>query len=179
MGLLPRFNVEFGKSSFVVYDTTCKYDSCGNEGGYGTPNESLNQATSASVKITIPGVDLPVTIDLFPYLPDSNGTGYEIFYDDLDISEIPPGEWKMEYTVGFSTGTSYTKETWFLNTCPIDCCLAERVKKIDINCGGEYDAETFRLINLLEGAKTNHKFCDYDKAHKLALDVYNRCQCGC
>lgn len=179
MSLSPRFNVEFGKSSFIMYDTTCVYDSCGNEGGYGTPNKSVNQATAATVEVTIPGEENPVIIDLFPYFPNSNGTGFEIFYDDLNVNTIAPGEWKMKYTVTFADGSTNEVENWFLNTCPIECCLAERVKKIDIKCGGEYDEETFRLISLLEGAIANHGFCDYDKAHKLALDVYNRCQCGC
>jgi hypothetical protein len=179
MSLSPRFNIEFGKSSFVIYDTTCIYDSCGNETGYGTPNKSVSQAVSATVEITIPGETTPIIINLFPYLPNSNGTGYEIFFDDLNLTDIPPGEWKMKYIITFADASVNQVENWFLNTCPIECCLAERVKKIDINCGGEYDAETFRLISLLEGAVANHNNCDYEKAHKLALDVYNRCQCGC
>jgi hypothetical protein len=179
MSLSPRFNIEFGKSSFVIYDTTCVYDSCSNETGYGTPNKSVSQAVSATVDVYIPGETVPVTIDLFPYLPNSNGTGFEIFYDDLKVSTIAPGEWKMKYTITFSDSSVNEVENWFLNTCPIDCCLADRVKKIDIKCGGEYDAETFMLISLLEGAVASHRACDYDKAHKLALNVYNRCKCGC
>ena len=179
MSLSPRFNIEFGKSSFVIYDTTCSYDACSSKGGYGSPNKTIEEATAAVLEVTIPGEENPVIIDLFPYLPNSNGTGYEIFYDDLSISTIPPGEWKMKYIITFDDESTAEVESWFLNTCPIDCCLADRVKRIDINCGGEYDEETFRLISLLDGAKANHGFCDYDKAHKLALDVYNRCQCGC
>lgn len=181
MSLSPtiRFNIEFGKSSLVVYDTTCIYDACSNEGGYGTPNKAVADAVSATLEITIPGEDTPVIINIYPYLPNSNGTGYEITYDDLNLSTFPPGEWKMKYVITFSDESISSVENWFLNTCPIDCCLAERVKKIDIKCGGEYDEETFRLISLLEGAVANHSYCDYDKAHKIALDVYNRCQCGC
>jgi hypothetical protein len=179
MSLSPRFNIEFGKSSFVVYDTTCIYDSCSNEGGYGTPNKSISQATAATLTITIPGEETPVIVDVFPYLPSSTGSGFEITYDDLDVSTIAPGEWKMKYTITFDDESTNEVENWYLNTCPIDCCLAERVKKIDPKCGGEYDEETFRLISLLDGAKANHSYCDYDKAHKLALEVYNRCQCGC
>lgn len=179
MGLAPRINAQFGKSSLVVYDTTCSYDSCENETGYGVPNEKVSDAISATVEITVPGIATPVVVDVFPYLPNDTGVGYEIFYDDLNISSIPPGEWKIKYTVGFPNSISYIKECWFLNTCPIDCCLAERVKAIDIKCGGEYDAETFRLISLLEGAKCNHSKCDYEKAHKMALYIYNTCNCGC
>lgn len=179
MGLSPRINVEFGKTSLVVYDTTCKYDSCENEGGYGSPNETVSSATSATVEITIPGVTTPVVIDVFPYLPNDTGVGFEIDYADLNISSIPPGEWKVKYTVGFPGSVFYEKQCWFLNTCPIDCCLAERVKKIDIKCGGEYDEETYRLINLLEGAKCLHAKCDYEKAHKVALYVNTVCDCGC
>lgn len=179
MGLAPRINVEFGKTSLVVYDTTCKYDACANTTGHGAPNESISSAISATVEIAIPGITTPVIIDVYPYLPNSNGVGFEIDYVDLNINSIPPGEWNVKYTINYPGNISYTKGCWFLNTCPIDCCLAERVKKIDVKCGGEYDAETFRLISLLNGAIQNHCSCDYEKAHKLALYVYNRCECGC
>ncbi len=179
MGLSPRINAIFGKSSVVVYDTTCVYDLETNDTGYGAPNEEAGDATSATVEFTIPGVEDPVVIDVYPYLPNDTGVGYEIFFDDLNINTIPPGEWKLKYTITFPGDVSYVTECWFLNTCPIDCCLAERVKAIDVKCGGDYDAETFRLISLLDGAKANHANCDYEKAHKMALYINKFCNCGC
>ena len=181
MSLKPRINVEFGLTTLVVYDTTCKYDSCANVGGYGTPNELTSTATAATVEITIPDVATPVIIDVFPYLPNSTGVGFEIDLEDLGVTEIVPGEWKFKYSVSFSTDTTYEKECWFLNTCPIDKCLAGRVLKIDTDCScsNDYDNETFRLINLLKGAKEIHCTGDYTKAHKVAISVYNTCNCDC
>jgi len=179
MALGLRINAEFSKTGVIVYDTTCKYDSCANKTGYGAPNETAAAAISATVEITIPGVTTPVVVTVSPYLPNENGVGFEIDYVDLNISEIPPGEWHFKYTVNYAGGVSYVKECWFLNTCPIDCCLAERVKKINVTCGGECDAETFRLISLLKGAIQNHCSCDYGKAHNIATYVYEKCKCGC
>lgn len=180
MSLKTRLNVEFGLSAIVVYDTTCKYDSCSNTGGWGTPNEETTAATNAVVEITIPDVLTPVTIDLYPHFPNSTGLGFEIDLADLGVTEIVPGEWLFNYKVSFDGGATYTtKECWFLNTCPIDRCIASRVLKTD-TCGcSDYDDLTFKLRNLLQGAKEIHCTGDYTKAHKIATYVYSTCNCDC
>jgi len=169
-----RFNIEFGKDSLVVYDTACVYGSCSNETGYGTPNFSASSAVSASLTVTIPGVVAPVFINVFPYLPNDDGTGYEITYADLGISEAPVGEWDFEYEVIFPGG-DLSKTCMFLNTCAVDCCLAERVKKIDPRCGGVYDKLTNRMILMVEGALSNHACCAYDKADEIIKEVFTLC----
>lgn len=180
MGLKNRINVEFGLDTLVIYDTTCKYDSCSNTGGFGSPNEEVADATDALVEITIPDVVTPVVIDVYPYLPNNTGLGFEVDLDDLGVTEIVPGEWHFKYKVSFDGGATFKeKECWFLNTCPIDRCLAQRVLKTDTCESSDYDNLTFKLRNLLQGAKEIHCTGDYSKAHKIAVYVYKTCNCDC
>jgi hypothetical protein len=174
MALELRFNIEFGKDSLIVYDTTCTYESCSNETGYNSPNEVASTATAATLEITVPGTDATQLIDLYPYLPNDDGTGYEIFFEDLSLPEAPVGEWNFTYEVVFP-GNTYSKSCMFLNTCPVDHCLAERVKKIDPACGGIYDKFTNRMILMAEGAISNHACCNYDIADEIIKKVYKMC----
>jgi len=169
-----RFNIEFGKESLVVYDTACIYDSCSNETGYGTPNFPASAATAATLTVTIPGVVTPVVINVFPTLPNETGIGYEITYAMLGISEAPVGEWDFTYTVNFPSGP-ITKSCMFLNTCAVDCCIAERVKKIDVNCGGIFDKNTNRMILMVQGALDNHACCLHDRADEIIKEVFALC----
>ena len=180
-----RFNIEYGKDSLVVYDTACIYDSCSNETGYGAPNFAASAATSATLTITIPGVVTPVIVNVYPTLPNETGVGFEITYASLGILDAPVGEWDFEYTVTFP-GSKLTKSCMFLNTCAVDCCLAERIKKIDVKCGGIYDKLTNRMVLMMEGALANHACCLYDQADEIIKEVYTLCTgsdceatCGC
>ena len=169
-----RFNIEFGKEALVVYDTACIYDSCSNETGYGTPNYSASSATSATLTITVPGITTPIVVSVFPTLPNETGVGLEITYASLGLAEVPVGEWDFTYIVNFP-GDTLSKSCMFLNTCAVDCCIAERVKKIDVKCGGIYDKFTNRMILMLQGALDNHACCLYERADEIINEVFTLC----
>lgn len=178
MALNVRQNVVIGKASAVVYDTTCQFDSGYNEGGYGGPNPSINNFVSAIVEFTPPGGTTPYDpVDVYPFLPNTDGTGFEVTITDLNISEFAIGVWTIKYTITDSSGNEYSAECKVLNSCPVHCCIDEKVKSVDPLCEPDKFNEISRLERLLESAEAAACSGDYDEADKIINYVNEQCNC--
>lgn len=182
MSLQIRQNIIIGKSSLVVYDTTCTYDSGHNENGYGGPNPTVDlfTFTAAVVNIYTPGSTTPILVDVYPYLPNLNGDGLEIdMIDDLSLSSMPIGVWKSVYTITDSSGNEYTSTCYGFNTCPVDCCIDEKVNSVDPLCNPDKFAEIAHLERMLSSAKS--AFCkgQHDEAETILNYVNEQCNCCC
>ena len=180
MSLNPRINVAFGGSSLVVYDTTCSFDSGYNEGGYNVANASPVDAASATIDITAPGEVTPITIDVYPSLPNATGIGFEITLADLaPLASIGYGEWIFKYTITFNDGTVFTKQCYFLNTIPVQCCIDGKMNAIDPICEPDKFAKLADLQTMLQSAVSAHCVGKYTKAQEILNYVNEQCNCCC
>lgn len=182
MALILRQNTVIGKASAVVYDTTCQFDSGYNESGYGGPNASpdLGAFVSATVEFTEPGSDTALpAIDVFPYLPNTSGAGFEITIADLGISEFAIGVWTVLYTATDALGNVYTTECKSFNTSPVQCCIDGKLKAIDPICEQEEFLKASHLERMLNAA--NSAFCkgEYSKADDILSYVNEQCNSCC
>lgn len=181
MALKLRQNVEFGKTSLVVYDTTCTFNSGYNESGYGGPNPEPDgfQITMANVSITPRGASEPVVIDVFPILPNTEGAGIEINMEDLGLSEMPVGVWTVKYTITLADSSTVETECKFLNDCSVQCCIDQKTKSIDPLCDIEKFNYVSHLASMLKSANSAHCAGEYDKANDIIDYVNETCNCCC
>lgn len=181
MAFVLRLNVEFGKSSLVVYDTTCVFDSGYNPGGYNGPNVvfDLNNIVAAEVQITPRGATTPIVIDVYPFLPSNEGNGYEIPIADLNLTEMPVGEWLVKYKITLLDTSTYEAECYFLNDCPVQCCIDSKTKSIDPLCDINDFIEIAHLNNMLKSAWSAHNSGEYSKANTIIDYVNEQCNCSC
>lgn len=183
MALELQIGVEADSQSMVVYDATCAYSTPENEGGWGAPNSTVNNIISAIVSIWYPSNDTDQAdhvIDVYPYLPNPEGTGFRITVEDHLISPIIDGLYRIEYTVTDEDGNEYTANCVPLFTNQVICCLQKRLHKIDIdNCDLEYDKETVRLNSLYDAMLAAYCEGDLCKVNRILRFLLQKCECCC
>lgn len=183
MALNIRQNVVIGKGSAVVYDTTCTFDSGYNEGGYGGPNPSPEipgTFLTAIVEFTPPGSDTAYpAVDVFPFLPDASGAGFEVTIADLGISEFAVGVWTVKYTNTDVLGNTYEAECKVLNSSPVHCCIDGKLKSLDPLCDADKLEKVAHLERMLKSAEAAACKGEYAKADDIITYVNEQCDCCC
>lgn len=134
-----------------------------NTGGWGTPNATLAQATSAILTITDPN-NVIYIVNLFDNaLPSSN----KDFYYDIPTTDITDtiidGKWTFLYTV-VANAVTYTKTKYSLFFCNSECCVSQMLADLDLeDCGCNC-----KDVN----------YDDYIKAWTFLQSLKNAAKCG-
>ena len=99
----------------IFNETSGVYNGATNPGGWGGPNDSVGDATAATLEVGIPNVSDTVTIDISASYPSTDSEiNLAIEAEDLGLTHIVSGVWKFIYTVVSASGTfTVTKYWWF------------------------------------------------------------------
>jgi len=134
MAEVIKLKVESDKQAIFVYGATGSYNANCNTGGWGFPNIEVSEIDTATVEVFMPESTTGVVIDVFPALPNEDGTGFEILAEDLGLTEITSGVWKFIYRVG---STSQNFEQQFSISKYFDeviaCCVDKMIVNADFN----------------------------------------------
>lgn len=162
-----------------------------NKGGYGIPNERLEDMTDSYIDVQPPSATTkyPFRINTFKDgYPAKDAFGYEIlpYMVGSTNNEFESGEWKFKQTVVFTKGTKVTTKTAYLSEIlikSIECCVDKATKgKLQ---GGDIFSDpkkklVIELSNLLEDSLRNKK-CGQTESAKKTIDLLKEhCNCcGC
>lgn len=183
MAEVIKLRVESDKKAIFVYDATGSYSANCNQGGWGAPNLEPSDIEEATVEVFPPESEEGIVIDVFPALPNDNGTGFEILAEDLGLSEITSGVWKFVYRVS-SVANNFEQQfsisKYFDEV--IACCVDSMVVNADFNdiMSGKNKTKIEMEI-LLESARWAACMGNLKDAQKIANHINLHCKCcnGC
>jgi hypothetical protein len=175
----PKINIsiESTKMGFVFCDNTGSF-SGDNPNGWKPGTWSINNVTSASIKITLPYGGGEITKVVSPGLPSLNCTCIEILASDLGLTKIESGEYKFEYfiTITSPTGPTIIKTTKrFFHLHDVMCCIEGKKKKLTNDC--EKDKCVY-LMDLMFESMTL-AICKGDTVSAQEILDYLRYKCNC
>ena len=182
-------------TQLFLTDNTGSYNSVSNAGGYGTPNPTVAQVTSATLSGTIflpagTTIIIPLTT-LFPtsITPIFNSNQAWILTTALlgiNGNTFPDGIYVLNYTVNGTSGSSFSITYTFqqMITCNADCCIGNVLSDLDpCDCGCKEVCEAFEMYGLLQGAKAACGGTMNSKSLDMLNVVSNWCAkqsgCGC
>lgn len=198
MALILKNNICWAASGkyFDLYDETGTYSAL-NTGGYGAPNPTPSNTTTAVLQIWNPTTgNLPdptgtvsSTINLYPTLPNYVNTPFQVTNTlaGFGTSAFNDGIYYMTYTI---TGTlsavpfTYSVSCYQLNYYNIRCCLDKWNARIR-SCGCNQTSQDFQRYMLAElkfKAMLNEECCTHiNKAAELLTQLQKMCprDCGC
>lgn len=179
--------------SLAIQDNSGIYAS-NNLGGWGAPNSTIAQAATATITISrledvaTNNYSVPVTIDVFPTLPNISNTPYTLTAQasgyGLD-SVFPDGYYKIIYTVTGNSGGAYTITVTSnpVLTQQIDCCYKELSNQVAL-CSCDCTVIESKLNQVaffrreLQAAKACGNISDIVKYIDFINKRCNGC-CGC
>lgn len=193
------------KKAFVFTETTGAY-SPNNLGGWGVPNETIGDATAASLKIYDKNNILIATIDMLAGLPDPNNytvtntfpndsyqaTAFNFYQGQIDntllgylpTEIIPDGVYTFVYEVTTSTET-YTKVKYHFHYCSVECCVEKAFAKIPETsciCDDSLFYKAKRMKTYLIALKYASECFQKERFERLLRILQNICsgnQCNC
>lgn len=116
MAVVLNFSPSDRPDRIVFNETTGAYDAVTNTTGWGAPNEVVGDAVSATLQFGVPGLTDLIEIDVSDDLPTTNTSlNLSISAEDLGISHITSGVWKIIYTVVTGTTTYTTTKYWWFD----------------------------------------------------------------
>lgn len=134
MALQPNYTLclDKGCTTFTFSDTTGSYNSISNPGGFGTPNISVSNITSATILIEIGTYSKLITIPLSstPILGDL--TDVKITATELGTA-IADNVYTVTYTINTNTPTTglfYFKKQQMFFACNAECCVYKMSTKV-------------------------------------------------
>lgn len=173
--LKMRIN-EFTKEAVHTFDETGVFSTT-NETGWGVPNEVTSDMTSATLTFFPPETSVTTVIDVFPSFPNDAGVGFEVTAEDLGMTELTSGVWKVEYNVKGANNFDQTISCYVFFRKSIECCIAHKAKCID-PCNLDEDSEfTLNMRSLLERANRLGNQGDLVGAQEIATLLNKQCQC--
>jgi len=175
----PKINisVEPTKLGFTICDKTGKFDG-NNPDGWKPGAWSINNVTSASIRITIPYTNQVVTRLVYPTIPSLNCVCLEILAKDLGLESIPAGEYKIEYLINIVSPTGptvikSTKKVWHLYE--VLCCIEGKKKKLTGDC--EKDKCVYQMDLMYESMTL--ALCKGDTISAQEILDYLKAKCNC
>lgn len=129
-------------TSFNVFDETGIYNAITNPTGWGAPNPDIANATAAVINVTIPDATVPISINVFPTLPNITDTPFTVTLAMLGLSslaKLPDGIYIVEYLVNLNVPPNIIAQTTtVLFTCQVKCCIDKLLASLtDKNCSCE------------------------------------------
>jgi hypothetical protein len=178
-----KIEVEGDISAFYVFDTTGKFNASNNLTGWGLPNLQTSDVLTAQFQAWAPrldpAVDLPVTFDVHPYLPNDENKGREVLATDLGLADIESGVWNFKVLLTTATGVIEAIYQCYYDA-KILCCIAKKKLKIEpCTLEDESTKKTMELEVLAENAAWSYCNGDIDAANDLAKYIQLQCDCCC
>lgn len=176
-----KIKVEGDISAFYVFDVTGKYSTASKPNGWGLPNKQttdvLTAVFSAWAPRLDPSVDLPVTFDVYPYLPNDENKGREVLALDLGLADIESGVWNFKVTLTTATETIEAEYQCYFDE-KIRCCIAKGKLKIEpCTLDSHCTQKAMELEVLADNAAWNFCNGDIDTANNLAKYIQLQCEC--
>lgn len=177
-----KIEVEADASAFYVFDITGKFSASSNLTGWGLPNRQISDILtavfSAWAPTQDPNVDIPITFDVFPYIPNDQGQGREVTAIDLGIADIESGVWNFEVELTTLLGETIKATFQCYYDSKIRCCIAkEKIKIEPCTLNDKCTQKTMELEVLADNAAWAFCCGDIDTANKTAKYVQLQCDC--
>lgn len=154
MAITLDFNIRQSDNAkdIIFTETTGAYNASDNTGGWGSPNETEADATTATLTVTEPDGTATV-IDISSSFPDNDrATEWTIQSDDLGNTadtKHADGLWTFLYTVALpSQGTVTVEQTIFISGSA-RCCVYGMLAAIDLedcDCDGSDKARALEAF---------------------------------
>lgn len=176
-----KIEVEGDISAFYVFDVTGKISIPSNPNGWGLPNKQTSDVLTAEFQAWAPrqdpNVDLPLTFDIHPYLPNDEKKGREVLATDLGLQDIESGVWNFKVVLTTATETIEADYQCYFDE-KILCCIAKGKIKIEpCTLDSKCTQKTMELEVLADNAKWNFCNGDIDTANDLAKYIQLQCEC--
>lgn len=176
-----KIEVEGDISAFYVFDVTGKFNAANNLTGWGLPNKQLSDVLTAEFQAWAPrqdpSVDLPLTFDVHPYLPNDENKGREVLAVDLGLVDIESGVWNFKVVLTTASETIEAEYQCYFDD-KILCCIAKGKVKIEpCTLDSKCTQKTMELEVLADNAKWNFCNGDIDTANDLAKYIQLQCEC--
>jgi hypothetical protein len=186
MSLSPKISVSEEKNSFNVFDCTGLFSS-NNKGGYGVYNPQVKDTTEAFIEVSTPDSgETKYKVDVYPYLPNTDKTGFEVVPLKVGYSDgvLQSGKYTIKFTViGTYKGKAFTYSVTHVVvfTRAVECCVDARMKELDKNVfKDDKQKKIIELSNLLENVCYQIDCGLYDLANETIEYLKLQCQCcGC
>ena len=196
LAITAEAEVSCDNKSIEISDTTGVYSSS-NEGGYGSPNPLVSDATACTVSVMMPDPTTflasgdPYVINAYPSLPNITDTIYSIPNTSLGLladDVLPDGQYIITYHVeGIVGNDTFSNEYtfYFYNANQIECCLDKAGNKYDDDCCCGNDSS---FINYLWQRNKLTQICnaescgDNDSVIEMIKSLSDYCKnndCGC
>lgn len=192
MGLSIDFNIKQSDNAreLTFTETTSIYQSGNNPGGWGSPNATIAQATSAILTITDPDGD-SYTVDIEPdgFPTNDSTTEVAIRTQDLGLTadgKFTDGKWTFLYTV-IANSVTYTNTQIILLSGQARCSVYGLLASADVSDCTDCDGsdlsralEAFTYYRMAVAAAA----CGNSTKFENILDVIEKytddeCNCGC
>lgn len=188
--LKPRICVDESIDALVVYDITGAYDSVTNDGGFGVPNPEIEEISGAWADFWLPGQtenDTPITVDIWPELPDDTGAGREFPASVFGMDKIKSGKWgiRVRFQVGFGSSEMLIPQyastiVWQIMTEETQCCVDGHLAKINhSNSLTDCAKNALHLSDMMDMVRWNAERCNFDNAVSILTYVTKQCKCCC
>jgi len=166
MSLILNFEIcqANGCKDLIFSETTGAYNATYNTGGYGAPNETTDDAVTATLTITNAS-GLVTTVDLMPEgfpTDDIIADGYTI----TSSTVLPDGMYTFVYNVTYNYHGSivtYSKSISKLFYCNSECCVNQMLSNLNLTC---------------DCCETDENIKVYYKAWTFLQALKNAAQCG-
>jgi hypothetical protein len=177
-----QVSVKEDKDCIVVYDCTGK-----DETGWGIPNITLANVTSAQFEIYKPNTTSPLIIPVFPDFPTDDTTlGYELLTAKLQCAVIESGVWKIGYRIAGEDNNgrpfekyAETKEVFIKSAqCCVDKLNATTINTPSTQMFKDEKKKAAAELNALMQQACWAKSCGKFEAAKDILKYINlQCEC--
>jgi len=172
---------------FKFYETTGAYDANDNPGGYGTPNDTTGDVTSALLKVTPPG-GTEVTLDLLvlsSFFPTTDKTKeFSIKSQDLSLGQdiqFADGAWTFKYEIEApNEATTVINNQTILISGKARCCVYGLLADVDLcDCDGTDLARALEAYTYYRAAVACAACGDASKFADILKIIDKYCNCKC
>ena len=182
MAVEATINVEGDVNALYIFDNTGKYSNPSNLTGWGIPNLELSDIQTSVLSIWQPNLDpatdLSIDIDVFPYIPNDEGKGFEILASDMGLEDIESGVWNFKLISTPLVGDAVETEFVAYTDGKIRCCIATgKIKITPCNIDSDCAKKAVELETLMDNA--NWAACEGDYVTAQSLATYINLQCEC
>lgn len=182
MSTKPTINlkVDATKVGFTFCDNTAQFSNS-NPTGWKPGDWSINNVTSATLKLTLPDGTSPTTLVLADF-PSLDCVCREILPADFSMSEFESGKYKLDYTLNFSTSpegpTVIQTSVEMYHFGKVQCCIERKKREACDYTDDKYQKWAFNGL-LLESAMLAACKGDTASADKILTYLNNKCNCKC
>lgn len=182
MSTKPTINLEVTatKKGFTFCDKTAKFSTT-NPTGWKPGDWSINNVSSATLRLTLPDGTQPTTLLLTDF-PSLDEVCREVLPADFSMSEFQSGRYILEYIITFSTSpvgpTSIKTTVDMYHFGKVKCCIEAKKKSICDYKNEEYQ-EVYFMGLLLESAALSACEGDYTSADNILTYLNTKCNCNC